>query len=568
MSNNLLGGHGAVGKREQLFTELKDLRSVGYDMHDLAILASGMDGPLEDLGDGPDTEENLYVPAGYTYFGQFVDHDITFDTTSSLDPRSIDEPTNLRSPRFDLDCVYGGGPSDQPYMYDADGATLLLGGRGPQTPLDTPWDLLRSSNGRAIIGDKRNDENSIVNQIQQTFIKFHNRVTQELKVTKKLTGGDLFKAARNEVRWAYQRILVDDFLPRIISADVLGPFVAQWRQEGEDAYLWYTEDIRYNLPREFVVAAYRFGHSGVRTGYRMNGQPGKNNGFARLIFDGTDKAANSLVGFDPLPQNHVIDDWGRFFPLANPMPGCGATSNVGANVVVGKDGSGGEGRVRLQYAYKLDTKMVDPLVHLPPKIGSPDDVPAGAGVSGPPSLALLNLLRGSRYKVQSGQAFAEDLGCSLPKECLSVRIEDPAKPKTFLYKPICELADAKGHVLGHVFDEDTPLWFYILAEAQRPLVELWMARKAAGKSLTEDDLLGNPPATGGAKPGNVPNQGAGTQLGPVGGRIVAEVFYGLLDADDESFVRAAPADWSPIWGGTGPATMAKLLAYTGLPITG
>jgi hypothetical protein len=237
-----LDGHGAVGKREQPFTRLKKRRSVGYDPHKLAILAKAMALDSGDkANDGPDAEENLYVPAGYTYLGQFVDHDLTFDTTSTLAPDGGHDPTNLRTPRFDLDCLYGGGPDDQPYMYDPeDGASLLYGGRGPDTPLNTPYDLLRSSNGRAIIGDKRNDENSIVNQIQYAFVQFHNHVVQELKVTRKLSGKVLFEAARNEVRWAYQRILLDDFLPRIISKPVLDGFVAAWTRDKASAFLRTT----------------------------------------------------------------------------------------------------------------------------------------------------------------------------------------------------------------------------------------------------------------------------------------------------------------------------------------
>src|SRR6185369_6730081 len=74
-----------------------------------------------------DDEENAGIPAGYTYLGQFIDHDITFDPASSLqqqnDPNAL---VDFRTPRLDLDSVYGRGPDDQPYMYGAD-KDLLLG---------------------------------------------------------------------------------------------------------------------------------------------------------------------------------------------------------------------------------------------------------------------------------------------------------------------------------------------------------------------------------------------------------------------------------------------------------
>src|SRR4030081_3537807 len=75
-----------------------------------------------------DDEENQGISAGYTYLGQFVDHDLTFDPASSLqkqnDPNALED---FRTPRFDLDCVYGRGPDDQPFLYEDDGLHMLLG---------------------------------------------------------------------------------------------------------------------------------------------------------------------------------------------------------------------------------------------------------------------------------------------------------------------------------------------------------------------------------------------------------------------------------------------------------
>src|SRR5262245_25521512 len=77
-----------------------------------------------------DDEENTGISAGYTYLGQFLDHDITFDPVSSLqkqnDPDALED---FRTPRFDLDCVYGRGPDDQPYMYTSDDTQRFLLGK-------------------------------------------------------------------------------------------------------------------------------------------------------------------------------------------------------------------------------------------------------------------------------------------------------------------------------------------------------------------------------------------------------------------------------------------------------
>src|SRR3954471_3395643 len=65
----------------------------------------------------PDAEENPGIEAGYTYLGQFIDHDITFDPTSHLREKLTDEQLrtlpDFRTPRLDLDCLYGRGPDDQ-----------------------------------------------------------------------------------------------------------------------------------------------------------------------------------------------------------------------------------------------------------------------------------------------------------------------------------------------------------------------------------------------------------------------------------------------------------------------
>src|SRR6202165_4599422 len=108
-----------------------------------------------------DNEENQGISAGYTYLGQFIDHDLTFDPASSLmkqdDPDAL---VDFRTPRFDLDNIYGRGPDDQPFMYSSDGKKLLLGRDISGSDLDSKVkDLARNNpdkgDKRAIIGDPR-----------------------------------------------------------------------------------------------------------------------------------------------------------------------------------------------------------------------------------------------------------------------------------------------------------------------------------------------------------------------------------------------------------------------------
>src|SRR3954454_1614497 len=147
-----LARHGVAGPVGQVPNGARYGRILGepdrqeWDVAELEELANA----LAELG-GKSTD-NFDIPSGYTYFGQFVDHDLTFDPTSRLrrgnDPDAL---VDYRSPALDLDSLYGSGPMDQPYMYDWNaepaGVKLLL----------DACDLPRNSQGRALIGDPRND---------------------------------------------------------------------------------------------------------------------------------------------------------------------------------------------------------------------------------------------------------------------------------------------------------------------------------------------------------------------------------------------------------------------------
>lgn len=343
------------------------------------------------------------IPAGYTYFGQFVDHDITFDPASTLmrraDPNGL---LNFRTPRFDLDNVYGAGPDDQPYLYDkSDKAKMAIGtvdGR-PDLP-----DLPRF-NGTALIGDMRNDENAIVSQLQLAFLLAHNTLVDRARAANfGLSGPDAFEMARQTLRWLYQYIVWNDFVRRIAIDEVMNCALKLekvcggrkgWSCGLSDLYHWSNQPF---MPVEFSVAAYRFGHSMVRNDYQTN-NPVRGFGNHVPIFDNSGSSdPDDLRGFDNIkPENCIQWDW--FLQMqtsGGPFP---------------------------QMARKIDTKLANALAFL------------HEGPSGDPLnvLAFRNLQRGIDFDLPSGTSVAR-------KMCL---------------KPV-KLRD----------DEPDALWYYILREAQ------------------------------------------------------------------------------------------------------
>jgi hypothetical protein len=214
--------------------------------------------------------------AGMTFFGQFVDHDVTFDATSeigrAISPASV---RNVRTPALDLDCVYGDGPEASPHLYSGDHEGYLLFGNH-QNPLDLP----RSSKGTALIGDARNDENHILSQLQGAFICLHNIVMTKMLDDKTLVGKAMaempseamvFQAARRATRLHYQWLVLNDLLEAFVDAQVLADVRAHFAAGTLPKPFDKDSPV---MPLEFSVAAYRFGHATVQPEYALNDDHG------------------------------------------------------------------------------------------------------------------------------------------------------------------------------------------------------------------------------------------------------------------------------------------------------
>src|SRR3954454_17262937 len=248
------------------------------------------------------------IPAGFTYLGQFLDHDLTFDKTNVMLGANVSATQLLqaRSPSLDLDSLYGAGPQDpeSARFYEADGLHLKTGKTDAVDglPAKNGFDLPRGAGNtaakkrRAIVPDKRNDENLAVAQTHLAMIRFHNRVVDSLPAA--VPPGQRFAQARELVTKHYQWMIRTDFLPRIIAHGPLNDVFANGRKVFEVGAA--PTDVP-TMPIEFSVAAYRLGHSMVRAAYNWNKVFDAGEGTLKLLFDFSGTSGN-LGGDFPLPS--------------------------------------------------------------------------------------------------------------------------------------------------------------------------------------------------------------------------------------------------------------------------
>jgi hypothetical protein len=376
------------------------------------------------MGDaGRDTGPDSVIPAGYTYFGQFVDHDITLDVSSTLDTATdANTINNMRSPSLDLDNIYGRGPALDPFLYvfpstgpdtaikfvlgtntpngvGGPGGNAGFGGMQVQSDFDVPRinNPLNpaASTHTAVIGDPRNDENLIVSQFQHTMLKFHNAVVDLLL----LAGftGDIFVEAKKIVTHHYQWAVVHDFLVRICGAAAVNSALT-----GVSAPVGSA----FRMPVEFSVAAYRLGHSMIRNSYWLN--------FVHIAASLADVFKFNRNPDLPVFSDRVVD-FNAFF-------------DTGVVVPVNNK------------ARKIDTFLSNGL----------EAIPGGSGIMA--ILATRNLRRGLALGLPSGQATANFFG--IPALTTAQLLQGlPADEVNVLNKN------------GGILLQKTPLWYYILREA-------------------------------------------------------------------------------------------------------
>ena len=422
------------------------------------------------------------IPSGFTYLGQFVDHDLTFDKTNVALGTNVPATQLLqaRSPSLDLDSMYGAGPTDpeSAKFYEADGLhlrsgkTVAVDGIAAKDGFDLPRGAGSNADEKrkAIIPDPRNDENLAVAQTHLAMIRFHNRVVDTLPAS--VPQAQRFARARELVTKHYQWMIRTDFLPRICARGVLTDVFTNGRKVFE---VGVPATQPPTMPIEFSIAAYRLGHSMVRAAYSWNKIFDDGQGTLDLLF--TFSGLSGDLGGNPRLPSNWIADFRRLYDF-------GEAGRANLTVPAAK----------FNHARGIDTVLVPPLASLP--AGTVGALPPGDERA---NLAFRNLTRAKMLRLATGQQMATFLkakGVNLTK-LTKAQVRDGSRGVKL---------DSLTQTQRDKVLQNTPLWFYVLREAE----------------------LG------------------GGRLGGVGARIVAETFHRAIEGSGFSIVRD-PA-WRPTLG--------------------
>jgi hypothetical protein len=387
LSRNLQGKYG------RMFPDLPANKT-----REVALDALGRAGSIMDMAGDRDTEQHLdnpRIPAGFTFLGQLIAHDITADRSLLVHHARFSQIRNFRTPRLDLESLYGAGPGGEPFLYDMDDSDkFLIGVNEAYEPNDLP----RNRQGRALIVDPRDDVHLFVSQLHLAFLKFHNRVVDHVRALG-TPPEEVFTAARRLVTWHYQWIVAHEFLPLLAGEDIVQDILTN----GESYYSYSDQPF---LPVEFADGAYRFGHSLIRPLYKLN-----DHAEGRIFPD--------YAGARPVPREHVID-WRYFFDIDESHPP--------------------------QPAKRLDVRFAHPLIDLPGSIVGDAAQPIER------SLAYRDLVRARSVDLPSGEAIAGVMGLPplTPEEIGSPRLGSTSDTPLLLY--ILKEAEVRegGERLGQV----------------------------------------------------------------------------------------------------------------------
>lgn len=377
------------------------------------------------------------IPAGYTYFGQLISHDLTFLGSGSREPGKGPVKTEdlvlRRNPTLNLDSIYGAGLDDSQVPFDQANGKFSLGTDESGKENDLP----REDSGRPRIADPRNDENLIIAQLQLLFMKLHNKLVDNLQKGGESDASILHDLARTEVIRIFQHLVLHDFARRILP----GTYTTREGHHLESVYdviikqgegqLMPRDPGKLAMSLEFAGAAQRFGHSMVDTQYDLNFENDKGERKRALleeVFLSTGRTINHQCPLKP----ELKIDWRFFFSFSN-YP---AAAEVYPNL-----------------ARKIDLSVNFQMLKIPGANAAPDSHPTPVHVD----IVKRNIQRGRELGLKSGQEICAILQERHPDVAQKIGLKTLSTDLDFY-------ADLRSRG-AEAMTVNTPLWVYVLLEA-------------------------------------------------------------------------------------------------------
>ena len=356
-----------------------------------------------------DERPEILVDCGYTYFGQFVAHDLTKDV-SSVDEvwqKESEKLENLQTPQLNLDVLYGSGPAFSPELYEDDGVRLKI---GESKGSGCPFDICVGRKGERFLADDRGAANLILRQMTAVFARLHNFAVEQFR-PEIADEKALFEQAQLQTQRQFQWLVLKDYLPTMLNPEVYRKVFI----DRSSSIRWDT----FSIPIEFASAAMRFGHAMVRPNY--------------LFGFGQELLLPKILGRTPdrgALADEVEINWGFFFQGAGPG---GAVT-----------------------ARPIDTRLSLPLHMLPADLIGVAEVacPHFRIAKNPDQLPVRTLLRGAGLRLASGQTAANAFG-----------------ERVLTKAGLCQNSDGEETEQGRILRDtglvhETPLWYYILKESE------------------------------------------------------------------------------------------------------
>ncbi|MGB1213388.1 MAG: peroxidase family protein [Pikeienuella sp.] len=561
--------HGAVPRGEAQGGNVADAHNTEYSavLDRYQQLARAM---LAARRRGSPDADNHRIPAGYTYLGQFIAHDLAFHVSRSGGPLPAAQgEAGDRTPTLDLDSLYGDGPEADPFRFRAErhskgrwrfalspavsqhSRRFQIPNRAEEVVIGQPKlrirpptvpdaDMPRSARcpawfsedigeverdgAEALVADPRNDENLLISQLSVLWMKLHNRVANELVAgygqgLSKDQALSIYRCARLLTARVYQRVILHDYLKRLLHPDVYEALCGD--EQGDPAFLLYTRDRagvlrerasgdRFDVPPEFWAAAFRIGHVMIRGMYWVNDKLKNRASIVELVEQtGVDSPIT------PLRDNWIVD-LGRYFFRTGYDGGASDLSDG----LLAPLSSGGAVR-EPNFSHKLGLSLVA-------EMGAGEDISSGPLMK-TGGLIYADLARGLTQRLatpsmKNAAEFFEMMpglvpaGKRLSEDDIRAALSGLARGGPDALKP--------ADIAALSMPQDTPLLVYILAEAQ-------------------SEMGGN-----------------GAHLGPLGSRVVGEVILAAMRTKRNwrAEADAADAEWRMLFGGAEPPkTMPEVL---------